>query len=202
MKSTAVAPVVLTGRFIRLDPLSRAQVPALAGAAADPEIWRYTRNAPLTTVELMETHVEELLRAQAAGTDLPFATFHHRAATYVGMTRFMDIQHFNRMVEIGGTFLNPAFHHTGANLEAKLLMLSHAFETWDCLRVQFKTDSRNISSQKAIEKLGAVREGVLRDHMVLDNGYVRSSVYYSILAAEWPAVKEKLLARLQPLWQA
>ena len=113
------------------------------------------------------------------------------------MTRFMDIQPENRSVEIGGTWISPQYQRTVVNTEAKFLMLRHAFEVLDCVRVQIKTDLRNTRSQRAIERLGAVREGVLREHMMLPDGTLRSSVYYSILAAEWPAVRQRLLDLLE-----
>ena len=108
------------------------------------------------------------------------------------MTRYLNIETANRAVEIGGTWYAPEFQHTGVNTECKYLLLSHAFEDLGCIRVQFKTDLRNIRSQQAIERIGGVREGVLRNQVILPDGYIRSSVYYSILVEEWPQVKRHL----------
>lgn len=199
MNDEALKSVILTGRVVRLEPLSLAHFDQLVKAARYPELWLYTRTAPLDTPSAMRDQIMRLLEAQRRGTDLPFATLDVRSGTCIGMTRFMDIQKENRSLEIGGTFITPAFQHTPANTEAKYLMLQYAFEQWHCLRVQFKTDLRNTISQKAIEKLGAVREGILRDHIILSDGYLRSSVYYSILAGEWPEVKRRLQERLESM---
>ena len=109
----------------------------------------------------------------------------------------MDIRPQDHALEIGGTWYAPSYQHTAVNTESKLLLLAHAFEVLGCIRVQFKTDSRNIRSQEALERIGAVREGVLRNHMILHDGYIRDSVYYSIIASEWPGVKEHLVRKLQ-----
>jgi RimJ/RimL family protein N-acetyltransferase len=196
MSPILVAPLTLTGKLIRLEPLSLIRLDEVAAAGSDPSIWTYTRNGPMDTPQRMRAFIGELLLKQERGTDLPFVTILRATNCAVGMTRFMDIQPENRAVEIGGTFISPAHQRTAVNSEAKFLMLRHAFEVWDCIRVQFKTDMRNQTSQRAIERLGAVCEGVLRDHIILPGGIVRSSVYYSILASEWPQVKLRLLQRL------
>jgi RimJ/RimL family protein N-acetyltransferase len=196
MSPILAAPLTLTGKWIRLEPLSLNRLDEIAAAGSDPSIWTYTRNGPMNTPQRMREFIHELLLKQDRGTDLPFVTILRATNCAVGMTRFMDIQPENRAVEIGGTFVTPAHQQTPVNSEAKFLMLRHAFEVWDCLRVQFKTDLRNLTSQRASERLGAVREGVLRDHIILPGGVVRSSVYYSILASEWPQVKSRLLQRL------
>ena len=187
-----IEPLSLTGRVVRLEPLSLEHVPALAQAGNDPDIWRFMRYGVVDTEDKMRDLVHYLLRQQAKGTDLPFIVFHIADGRPVGMTRYMDIRPADRAVEIGGTWYASAYQHTAVNTECKYLLLRYAFETLDCIRVQLKTDLRNERSQRAIERLGAVREGVLRDHMILPDGTVRSSVYYSILAAEWPAVKTRL----------
>lgn len=196
MSPIVVAPLALGGKWVSLEPLSLDRLDELTAAGSDPAIWTYTRNGPMNTPARMREFVLSLIKKQEQGTDLPFVTVLRAENRAVGMTRFMDIQPENRMVEIGGTFINPAHQRTAVNSEAKFLMLRHAFEVWDCLRVQFKTDLRNLASQRAIERLGAVREGVLRDHIILPDGTIRSSVYYSILAAEWPRVKAGLIDRL------
>jgi len=187
-----IEPLTLTGRVVRLEPLSEAHVPALALAGREPGIWQFMRYGVVDSEDKMRLLVQYLLRQQANGTDLPFTVFHLADQCAVGMTRYMDIRPADRAVEIGGTWYTPAYQRTAANTECKYLLLRHAFETLGCIRVQLKTDLRNERSQRAIERLGAVREGVLRDHMLLPDGTVRSSVYYSILASEWPAVKARL----------
>ncbi len=187
-----VHPIVLTGRVVRLEPLSEAHVPDLTLAGQDESIWRYMVYGTMGGEEQMRAWVQEILDRQARGSDLPFAVVHLEAGRAIGSTRYLDIQPDNRGLEIGGTWYGAAFQRTAVNTECKYLLLRHAFETLGCLRVQFKTDLRNARSQQAIERIGAVREGVLRTHMILPDGYVRSSVYYSILAEEWPEVKARL----------
>lgn len=187
-----IQPVILTGKFVRLEPLSEAHVSDLAEVGLDEEIWRYMRYGQMRTVADLEAWVHSLLRLQAAGTDLPFAVIFLANGKAVGATRYMDIQPENRCLEVGGTWYGKAYQRTAVNTECKYLLLRHAFEELGCIRVQFKTDLRNVRSQKALERLGAVREGVLRNHMILPDGTVRSSVYYSILVEEWPAIKQRL----------
>jgi RimJ/RimL family protein N-acetyltransferase len=191
-----IRPLTLTGRVVRLEPLSEAHVPDLTLAGQDEEIWRYMVYGVVRTEEQMRALVRKLLDRQAQGTDLPFAVIHLPTGRAVGMTRFMDIQPENRALEIGGTWYATAHQRTAVNTECKYVLLTHAFEGLGCLRVQLKTDLRNERSQRAIERLGAVCEGVLRSHVILPDGYVRSSVYYSLLDSEWPAVKAKLEEKL------
>ena len=187
-------PVCLTGRLVRLEPLSETHIPDLAEAGSDETIWQYMRYGKVTTPEKMRELVLQLLEWQANGTDLPFAVIHLSEGRAVGMTRYMNIQPENRNLEIGGTWYAAAYQRTGVNTECKYLLLGHAFEGLDCLRVQFRTDVRNLRSQQAIERLGAVPEGTLRCHMLLQDGTMRSSVIYSILKDEWPGVKARLEA--------
>jgi RimJ/RimL family protein N-acetyltransferase len=140
--------------------------------------------------------VQDILSRQAQGTDLPFAVIHLQAGCAIGATRYMEIRPKDLALEIGGTWYAPAYQRTAVNTECKYLLLRHAFEEWGCVRVQFKTDLLNERSQRAIERLGAVREGVLRHHMITPEGRLRDSVYYSILDSEWPAVKARLEAFL------
>jgi RimJ/RimL family protein N-acetyltransferase len=144
----------------------------------------------------MRTWIADLLNRQSGGTDLPFAVICLETGHAIGATRFMDIRKEHRGLEIGGTWYASEFHGTLVNKESKYLLLRHAFEVFDCLRVQFKTDLRNTRSQHAIESLGAVKEGILRNHMITPEGVIRDSVYYSIIADEWPGVKAHLNARL------
>lgn len=198
MTLTDLRPLTLSGHTIRLEPLSEAHVPDLTIAGQDESIWRYMRYGNIRTEAQMLMFVRYLLDLQRQGTDLPFAAISQESGRAVGMTRYMDIQPRNRMVEIGGTWYAVRCQRTAANTESKYLLLTYAFETLECIRVQFKADLRNERSQKALERIGAVREGVMRNHMILPDGSVRSSVYYSILDSEWPEVKahlENLLAR-------
>jgi RimJ/RimL family protein N-acetyltransferase len=191
-----VQPVSLIGRVVRLEPLSESHIPDLALAGADETIWRFMPYGLVNSETKMGEWVRDLLGRAARGTDLPFAVIHLDSDKAIGSTRYMDIQPQHRGLEIGGTWYGAAYQRTAVNTECKLLLLTHAFEALGCVRVQLKTDSRNERSQRAIERLGAVREGVLRDHMLMPDGYRRSSVYYSVLQAEWPGVKARLQARL------
>lgn len=193
-------PVVLQGRWVALVPLSKDHVPHLLSAAKDPRIWTYMRTGPRVTAESLSEMVDQVLQSQEAGLDLPFTTFYRPHGTAVGMTRFLDIRRSDRGVEIGGTWLDPRHWRTPVNTESKYLMLRHAFEVEGCLRVQLKTDVRNLRSQQAIERLGAKREGVFRKHLVLSDGHVRDSVFYSITDDEWPAVRARLEGLLAQGW--
>jgi RimJ/RimL family protein N-acetyltransferase len=193
-----IDPLVLAGKTVRLLPLENQHVDELAAAGQDEVIWKYMRYGAVTGRDKMQAFIADLLAWQARGTDLPFAVYHIADRKLVGMTRYLDISQANRSVEIGGTWYGVAYQHTGVNTECKYLLLKHAFEDLRCIRVQFKADARNERSQKALVRIGAVREGLLRDHIILPDGTIRSSVYFSILAEEWPAVKdhlESLLAR-------
>lgn len=192
-----VEPLTLTGQYVRLEPLAESHVPDLAVAGADETIWRWMPYGQVTTEEKMRAWVREILSRQARGTDLVFAVIHLASGRAVGSTRYMDIQPQNNALEIGGTWYAPAHQRTAVNTECKLLLLAHAFEKLGAARVQIKTDLRNERSQRAIERLGAVREGVLREHIIMPDGYRRSSVYYSILAREWPEIKVRLTEKLQ-----
>ena len=189
-------PMTLTGQVVRLVPLAETHVADLAVAGRDERIWQYMLYGELRTEERMRGWVQDMLQRQARGTDLVFAVIYQPTGRAIGSTRYLEIRREHRGLEIGGTWYGVDYHGTAVNPESKYLLLRHAFETLDVLRVQFKTDLRNEHSQRAIERLGAVKEGVLRDHLITPAGYVRSSVYYSVLAAEWPAVKARLEARL------
>jgi RimJ/RimL family protein N-acetyltransferase len=193
-------PVRLEGRYVELVPLDRAHVDALAIAGADPRIWEFMKFGPRTTRARMEELVDGYLERERLGIDLPFAVLRRETGIPVGMTRYLDIDRANRWVEIGGTWLDTAYWRSPFNTESKYLLLRHAFESENVLRVQIKTDTRNERSAQAIERLGAVKEGTLRDHMILPSGYVRSSTYYSILAREWPGVRSRLEGFLARPW--
>jgi RimJ/RimL family protein N-acetyltransferase len=187
-----IQPITLTGKVIRLEPLSFAHVPDLTLAGQDASIWRYMRYGDVTTEDAMRAWVSSLLDLQAAGTDLPFAVILVESGQAIGATRYLEIHREDRGLEIGGTWYGVQYQRTAVNTEAKFLLLKHAFEDLHCVRVQFKTDLRNERSQRAIERLGAVKEGVLRNQMVMQDGYLRNSVYYSIIVSEWLQVKARL----------
>ena len=192
-----LAPVILEGRHVRLEPLSLAHVDGLSAVGFDESIWRWNPRPPLRTRDDMQRYVESALAARDAGLALPFATLERKTGQPIGSTRFHGPDHENRHVEIGYTWLAPAWQRTAANSEAKLLMLQHAFETWGCIRVEFKTDSLNAKSRNAIARLGAKEEGIFRNHIITHSGRIRHSVYFSILDSEWLAVKANLKAKLE-----
>lgn len=191
-----VFPVTLQGKFIRLVPLSQEHIPDLAIAGRDESIWQYMLYGPVTDEAHMRLWVEDMLKRQERGTDLPFTVILERTGRAIGATRYIDIRPVDRGVEIGGTWYAVDHQRTAVNTECKFLLLKHAFETLGCIRVQFKTDMRNEVSQRAIERLGAVKEGVFRNHMLLLDGTIRHSVYYSIIDSEWPKVKANLVQKL------
>jgi len=186
-----IEPVVLTGRFVRLEPLTLAHVPGLAEVGLDPAIWRLTIARPTSEAEL-RTWAETALRAREAGTEMPFATVEAATGRPIGSSRYMNIVLEHRRLEIGWTWLAPPWQRTGANREAKLLMLTHAFEVLGCRRVEFKTDSTNEASRTALLGIGATFEGIFRKHMVMPGDGVRHSAWYSVVDDEWPAVKARL----------
>jgi RimJ/RimL family protein N-acetyltransferase len=187
-----VEPIVLAGRFVRLEPLSETHVPGLAAVGLDESIWRHMPYGPMQGEADIARWVQGLLVLATAGTDVPFAVIHLASGRIAGATRYMEIRPSHRGLEIGGTWYGAEFRRTAVNTECKYLLLRHAFEVLKCIRVQLKTDSRNERSQRAIERIGATREGILRNHMILPDGTFRHSVYYSILDSEWAAIKRKL----------
>lgn len=196
MSEFTLGPVTLTGEHVRLEPLGSDHVPGLLEAARDEEIWRFLPIEQPATPAEMETFVGEALELQEQGDSFPFATLESKGNRVAGSTRYLDIKPAHRGVEIGFTWLGREFQRSAINTESKLLLLQHAFEAHGAVRVQLKTDLRNVGSQRAIERIGAKREGVLRNHMIVKNGFVRDSVFYSITAAEWPAVKQELRRKL------
>jgi RimJ/RimL family protein N-acetyltransferase len=192
-----VEPVTLTGSKVRLEPLDLSHVPQLAAVALDPKLWQWTLARP-TDEAGVRAWAEAALAGRASGTEFPFATIDVATGRAIGSSRFMNIVLEHRRLEIGWTWVAPAWQRTGANREAKLLMLGHAFDTLGCRRVEFKTDSLNDPSRTALLGIGAVFEGIFRNHMVMPGGRMRHSAYYSVIDEEWPAVKaglERSLAR-------
>ena len=188
-------PVTLDGEYVRLEPLaSEDHLADLRAAGAHPEIFRWF-TADHSSPEAMAAFVHEAIDARDDGTALPFATVLTETGDAIGSTRFGNVSPEHRRVEIGWTWLTPDQQRTRANTEAKYLMFRHAFEAWDCRRVELKTDSRNRRSRAAIERVGATEEGILRKHMQTHQG-PRDTVYFSVLDAEWPSVKADLEAKL------
>ncbi|HVZ85339.1 MAG TPA: GNAT family protein, partial [Polyangia bacterium] len=195
MADLNVTPVILEGARVRLEPLAEAHHAALCAVGLVEDLWRWSPK-PLLTPADMTAYIAFALAEQAAGRALPFVTVDRPSGRIVGSTRFGNIDKANRRVEIGWTWLAPELQRTGANTEAKYLMLRHAFETLGCLRVELKTDALNARSRAAIARIGAREEGTLRRHMLTASGRVRDTVYYSVVDEEWPAVKAELERRL------
>jgi RimJ/RimL family protein N-acetyltransferase len=189
-------PTILENDHVILRPLEVADVEALRPAAEEPEIWRYMRIGSLDTPERLRAWVEGTVQARSKGTEYPFVTVQRSTGLLAGSTRFWNLDAANRSLEIGSTWLGRDFRRTAINTSAKLLMLKFAFESLQCIRVQLRTDLRNERSQRAIERIGAQREGVFRKDFIYPDGYQRSSVFYSITDEEWPNVKRKLVEML------
>jgi N-acetyltransferase len=188
-------PVTLEGRLVRLEPLRRDHHAALCAAGLDPELWRWTAGH-VDTAEEMRAYIERALARQAEGSVLPFATLERASGGIIGSTRFAHFEPEDRRVEIGWTWIARRWQRTGINVEAKYLMLRHAFETLRLNRVELMTDVLNASSRKAILGIGATQEGLLRRHMVTSRGRIRDTLIFSIVADEWPSVRARLEARL------
>lgn len=191
-----IEPVTLQGIYVRLEPLSLEHLDQLCEVGLQPQLWRWTTTI-LSTCEEMISYIETALREQTEGISLPFATISNETNRVVGCTRFGNIDLDNRRVEIGWTWVGIPWQRTAVNTEAKYLMLRHAFETLGCIRVEFKTDSMNERSRKALIGIGATEEGTFRNHMIVHDGRYRHSVYFSIIDSEWPEVKSKLETRLR-----
>jgi RimJ/RimL family protein N-acetyltransferase len=184
----------LEGRSVRLEPLTPAHGEGLWRAARDPRTWRWLSVVQPQTREDWTAFVQQALDAAAAGTEIPLVTLRHDEI--VGSTRFLALRPEHGSVEIGWTWLHPSAWGTGANVEAKLLQLEHAFDVWGCRRVELKTDARNERSRGALEALGATFEGVHRKHMLVRDGENRDSAWYSVVDDDWPSVRALLEARL------
>jgi RimJ/RimL family protein N-acetyltransferase len=187
-----VKPIILTGKHVRLEPMTKAHIPALAEIGVGQDFWNFMLYGRMDSEEDMRDWVLDILSRAETGTDLPFVAIHLASSRVAGATRYLNIMPKDRGLEIGGTWYGLEFQRTSVNTECKYLLLRHAFETFGCIRVQLKTDLQNERSQKAIERIGAVKEGVLRNHMILPDGRYRHSVFYSILDTEWPDVKKRL----------
>ncbi len=188
-----VTPVTLTGTRVRLEPLAAHHLDDLRAVAFDEPIWRWTIMGPQDEPGLARWLDMALANAEA-GTEVPFATVDLETGRAIGSSRFLSIVPEHQRLEIGWTWVGTAWQRTGANREAKLLQLTHAFETLEANRVEFKTHSHNAPSRNALAGIGATFEGVFRHHMVMPDGSLRDSAYFSITAVEWPIVKAKLTA--------
>jgi N-acetyltransferase len=190
-----IQPITLEGRMVRLEPLSLSHHKQLCAAGLDFDLWRWTTQN-VRTPDDMRAYIEQALAEMARGTSLPFATIDLASGKAIGSTRYLNIDVSNLRLEIGATWLAKKWQRTGANTEAKYLMLRHAFEKLGCIRVELKTDSLNLQSREAILRLGAKEEGLLRNHMLTWTGRIRHTVYYSIIDSEWPEMKARLEERL------
>ncbi len=191
-----VSPVTLQGKHVRLEPMTEAHVSGLTEIGVGQTFWGFMLYGNIQTETDMRNWVLDILSRAEKGTDLPFVAIHLASGRVAGATRYLNIMPKDRGLEIGGTWYGTDFQRTPVNTECKYLLLTHAFETLKCIRVQLKTDKRNERSQKAIERLGAKKEGILRNHMILPDGRYRDSVFYGILDTEWADVKKNLEARL------
>lgn len=191
-----IEPVTLEGTFVRLEPMAFEYVDALWDAGSDDSLWQLIPTK-IASRDDMQKYVEIALADKDRGVALPFVTIERASGKVIGSTRFGNIEISNRKAEIGWTWINPQWQRTFVNTEAKLLMLRHAFETWKCIRVELKTDALNDRSRNAILRLGAKQEGIFRNHMIIDSGRYRDSVYFSIIDTEWESVKANLTSKLR-----
>jgi N-acetyltransferase len=188
-------PVTLSSADVRLEPLTPEHVPALVRVGLDPALWRWVPTS-VTSADEMNAYVATALEDQRRGAALPFAIVDAASGEAIGSTRFGNIEPAHRRLEIGWTWLARGRQRTRANTAAKRLLLGHAFDALGANRVELKTDALNETSRNAIARIGGVQEGILRQHVVCASGRVRDTVYFSILATEWPAVRRRLDERL------
>lgn len=187
--------VVLEDDVVRLEPLQANHLQALWPAASYESIWAVTTTR-IQNVQDLEAYIAQALATKNAGTAYPFAVYYKPQQRFVGSTRFGNISVADLRAELGWTWYHPEVHGIGVNTHAKYLLLTHAFETLGLNRVEFKTDERNLRSRAAIKKIGGVQEGIFRKHMILPDGHIRNSVYFSIINDDWPSVKANLEALL------
>ena len=184
-----VKPVTLIGTHVRIEPMTEDHIPALTEIGVGQDFWHFMLYGDMKTEADMRNWVLDILSRKQ---DIPFVVVHLASGRVAGATRYLNIMPNDRGLEIGGTWYGPEFQRTAVNTECKYLLLKYAFESLGAIRVQLKTDSRNLRSQKAIERIGGVKEGVLRNHMILPDGTIRHSVFYSILDSEWEGVRGRL----------
>lgn len=187
-----IKPFSLEGKSVKLAPMKLEHLSELYEAASDETLWLWTTNV-INSREDMLRYVETALGESARGVSVPFVTIEKSSGKIIGSTRFGNVDLKNRKVEIGWTWINPKWQRTAINTRVKLLMLTHAFEIWNCVRVELKTDALNEKSRNAIKRIGGKEEGVLRQHMITDAGRLRDTVYFSIIDSEWQTVKADLI---------
>jgi RimJ/RimL family protein N-acetyltransferase len=195
MEASWVRPVTLEGSIVRLEPLSMAHLHGLAEVAFDESIWQWTLARP-TDIDGLRAWMATAIANLDAGTEMPFATIDQATDRPIGSSRFMSIVPEHRRLEIGWTWVAPAWQRRGANQEAKYLQLRHAFEDLGANRVEFKTDSLNEKANPALLAIGATFEGTFRNHMIMPGGRLRHSNYYSVTVEEWPDRKARLETKL------
>jgi N-acetyltransferase len=196
MTEMIVAPVVLQGTKVRLEPLTLAHHADLCEVGLEPDLWRWIPT-PVATPAEMVAYIETARGEQTAGLSFPFAQIDVSTGQAIGSTRYMNIEPKHRRLEIGCTWVAPGWQRTSVNTESKYLLLRHAFENLGCIRVELKTDSLNERSRAAIRRIGAAEEGTFRNHMIISSGRIRHTVYFSIVDSEWPNVKSRLEQRLR-----
>lgn len=190
-----IRPIVLEGRHATLEPLAFEHESGIRHALSDGELWKLWFTS-IPAPDEVQSYIERLLAQRDAGAAVPYAVRDNASGHVVGCSRYLNIDELHRRVEIGGTWYARRAQRTGINTECKLLLLTQAFETADCIAVEFRTDWLNRRSQAAIERLGAKRDGVLRNHMIMPDGRIRDTVVYSIIQSEWPGVKVHLQHQL------
>ncbi len=190
------SPVTLTGAHVVLEPLAPRHHDDLVDAVRDGDLWTLAHTT-IPLPEKMEAEIARRLALAKSGAMLPFAAIERATGTAVGMTAYMNVDAVHRRVEIGSTWYRTRVQRTHLNTECKLLLLAHAFDVLDCIAVEFRTSAQNLRSQRAIERLGAKRDGILRSHARHADGTLRDTVVYSIIAAEWPAIRRRLRAMLE-----
>ena len=190
-----ISPIVIEGQHVRLEPLTHGHTESLIAAANDGDIWKSDVTV-VPSADNISKYIYDALRGLERGNELPFAISSKATGDVVGTTRFYEIMPADRRVAIGYTWLARSAQRTPVNTETKLLLLHHAFDYWKCVRVEFITDVLNEQSRAAILRLGAKQEGILRSHMIMPSGRIRDSVFFSIIAEEWPEVRARLEAKL------
>ncbi len=190
-----IEPITLTGHHVTLEPLAREHADGLALAAADGKLWELWYTS-VPKPDAMSAEIGRRLDLRRAGSMLPFSVRRNDTGALCGMTTYMNVDAVHRRVEIGSTWHAQSAQRTGINTESKLLLLTHAFETLDCIAVEFRTSFMNLQSRAAIARLGAKQDGILRNHQRLADGSLRDTVVFSIIESEWPAVRRHLQFKL------
>lgn len=190
-----IKQVTLEGQYVLLRPPSINDLDGLSSAAQDGEIWT-NPYAFFPTISELSKYLQDLLKEKQKKTILPFIIIQKQSNKIVGTTRYLNIDYDNCRLEIGHTWIARSYRRTAVNTESKLLMLQHAFEKLNCIAVEIRTDTLNIISRKAIERLGAIQDGILRNHKIMGYGRIRDTVCYSIIQSEWPQVKENLIRKI------